>query len=295
MTMKSKPSNRPTPLHPAGKNPLQTKATWHNSGTRPSRLIDAELVIGGGLNSRLFELLAAIERRGSIVHAAREAGLSYKGAWQMIERASSLSPRPLIERVVGGGSEKGTRLTETGKTLLAAFTRLQEEKEQFLDRLHEELGHDPVILQWFKRLFMKSSARNQWSGKVANINLGAVTAEIGITLSGGATLVASITNESAKAMNLAYGKEVIAMVKAPMVMVVTDLEGYLLSARNQLAGTVSHLRYGPVSTEVVIDLPSGDQVVASVTSQSCDLLGLKEGSPATAVFKAGSVVLAVSA
>lgn len=36
----------------------------------------------------------------------------------MIERASGLSPRPLIERIVGGGSEKGTRLTETGKVVI---------------------------------------------------------------------------------------------------------------------------------------------------------------------------------
>ena len=291
--MKSKPVTHPTDPDSPVADPVLPPPGRRKSGGRP-RLIDAELIIGGGLNTRLFELLAAIERQGSLVQGARDAGLSYKGAWQMIERASSLSPRPLIERIVGGGSEKGTRLTETGKTLLAAFERLQEEKETFLDRLHEELGHDPVILQWFRRLFMKSSARNQWSGKVANINLGAVTAEVSITLNGGATLIASITNESAKAMNLAYGKEVIALVKAPMVMVVTDLEGYRLSARNQLSGTVTHLRYGPVNTEVVIDLPSGDQVVASVTSQSCDLLGLKEGSAATAVFKAGSVILATS-
>ncbi len=261
---------------------------------RSARLIDAEIIIGGGLNARLFNLLAAIERKGTILQAAKEAGLSYRGAWDMLERAANLSPRPLIESTLGGSEDKGTRLTETGKTLLAAFLRLQEEKEQFLDRLNEEFGHDPVILQWFKRLFMKSSARNQWSGKVDSVKLGAVNAEVSIVLAGGAKLAASITNESVNSLELEYGKEVIALVKAPMVMVLTDLEGYLVSARNQLAGTVTHLQKGPVNTEVRIGLDSGDSVVATVTSESAELLGLDIGRPATAMFKASAVILAVA-
>ena len=142
---------------------------------------------------------------------------------------------------------------------------------------------------------MKASARNQWLGKVVSVHHGAVTAEVSVTLSGGATLIASLTDESAKTLGLVYGQEVIALVKAPMIMVVTDLEGYRLSARNQLSGTISHIRPGPVSTEVIIELPGGDTVVASITAESCDTLGLKVGSPAPAVFKAGAVILGVAA
>ncbi|MCF7969382.1 MAG: TOBE domain-containing protein [Methylococcaceae bacterium] len=259
----------------------------------PRRLIDAEFIIGGGLNAKVFNLLAAIEREGSIVHAAKAAGLSYRGAWDMIERASDLSPRPLIAKVIGGGEEKGTRLTETGQSLLAAYRRLQEEKVQFLDRLNAEFGHNPIILQWFKRIFMKSSARNQWSGTVTSVKLGAVNAEVIINLKGGATLVASITQESAKSMGLEFGQTVIALVKAPMIMVLTDAEGYRLSARNQMSGQISHLQPGPVNTEVTIGLETGDSVVATVTRESAETLGLEIGKPALAVFKASAVILAV--
>ena len=259
----------------------------------PRRLIDAELIIGGGLNARVFNLLAAIEREGSIVHAARAAGLSYRGAWDMIERASDLSPRPLIAKVIGGGEEKGTRLTETGQSLLAAYRRLQDEKAQFLDRLNEQFGQDPIILQWFRRIFMKSSARNQWSGTIASVKLGAVNAEVIINLKGGAILVASITHDSAKSLGLEFGQTVIALVKAPMIMVLTDADGYRLSARNQMAGTVTHLLPGPVNTEVTISLDTGDNVVATVTRESAETLGLEIGKPALAVFKASAVILAV--
>ncbi len=262
--------------------------------SRPRRLVEGELILDGGLNAKLFELLDNIDRIGSINRAAGATGLTYKGAWEMIERANNLSPRALLEKAAGGRAGGGTRLTETGKTLVAAFFRLQEEKEHFLDKLNDELGHDPIILQWFRRLLMKSSARNQWLGKVLSVHHGAVTAEVTVSLRGGATLIASLTDESAKTMGLVNGKEVIALVKAPMIMVVTDLEGYRLSARNQLSGTITHLRPGLVHTEVIIELPGGDTVVATITTESCDSLGLKTGSPATAVFKASAVMLGVA-
>ena len=259
---------------------------------RRPRLVDAELILGGGLNAKLFDLLVAVDSTGSLNQGSKKAGLSYKGAWDMLERASALSPRPLVETTKGGGDGGGSKLTETGKTLLAAFTRFQEEKELFLETLNREFGHDPIILQWLRRLFMKSSARNQWQGYVSSVHLGAVTAEVGVTLNGGARIVASVTNESAKMMALANGKEVIALVRAPMVMLLTDFEGYLLSARNQMSGKVSYIQTGPVTTEVTIGLDSGDTVVAAVTSESAESLGLVVGKPATAVFKAGAVILA---
>jgi len=141
---------------------------------------------------------------------------------------------------------------------------------------------------------MKASARNQWSGSVAKVELGAVNAEVFVTLKGGVTLVASVTRESVATLGLATGKEVLALVKAPLVIVATDLEGYRLSARNQLAGTVTQIRKGAVNAEVVIGLPGGNSVASSITNESVDSLGLAVGNPAMAVFKAGAVILGVA-
>lgn len=260
----------------------------------PARLIDGDLRIGGSLNARLFALLEAIDRSGSINRAARDVGLSYKGAWEMVERATSLSPRALIETAVGGRDGGGTRLTTTGRKLLSLYARLREEHRLFLDSLNRNLADDPELLLWLRRLFMKASARNQWFGSIRDVAMGAVNAEVFITLKGGAELVATVTKESVEALGLAQGQEVLALVKAPMVMVVTDLEGYRLSARNQLAGTVSQVHKGAVNAEVVIALSGGDSVTASITNDSADALGLAAGQPATAVFKAGAVILGVA-
>lgn len=260
----------------------------------PVRLIDGELRIGGYLNARLFELLAAIDRSGSINRAAREVGLSYKGAWEMVERATSLSPRLLIETATGGRDGGGTRLTGTGRKLLTLYGRLQEEHRRFLEGLNRNLADDPELLLWLRRLFMKASARNQWFGSITALQVGAVNAEVLVELKGGASLVATVTKESVESLGLTKGKAVLALVKAPLVMVVTDLEGYRLSARNQLVGTITHLQKGAVNAEVVIGLPGGDAVAASITNESVESLGLAVGKHATAVFKAGSVILGVA-
>ncbi len=66
-----------------------------------------------------------------------------------------------------------------------------------------------------------------------------------------------------------------------------------LSARNQLQGTVVSIARGPVSAVVKLDIGGGQYVSATLTSEAADQLGLMEGSPATAIFKATAVMIGV--
>ncbi len=141
---------------------------------------------------------------------------------------------------------------------------------------------------------MKTSARNQFTGTVSEVLMGAVNAEIHIGLKGGETIIASITKESAETLAIKTGMEVIALIKAPQIIIVTDFGGYRLSARNQLKGTVTQVKPGAVNTEVDIELKGGEQVAAAVTNDSVDTLGLRKGQAVTAIFKAGAVILAVA-
>lgn len=140
---------------------------------------------------------------------------------------------------------------------------------------------------------MKASARNQFSGTVTEVTIGAVNAEVHVGLKGGETIVASITKDSVETLAIETGKKVIVLVKAPQVIVVTDFGGYRISARNRLAGTVTEVKAGTVNTEVDIALPGGDKIAATVTNDSVETLGLRKGQTATAVFKAGAVILGV--
>lgn len=66
-----------------------------------------------------------------------------------------------------------------------------------------------------------------------------------------------------------------------------------ISARNTLKGKVKNLVNGPVSTEVVVEIAPGIEVVSVITSHSAQDLGLKQGTSVTAIIKASNVLLAV--
>lgn len=142
---------------------------------------------------------------------------------------------------------------------------------------------------------MKVSARNQFAGTVSEIRTGSVYTEVHVRLKGGAVIVAMITKESAQSLGISAGTDVIALIKAPHVILVTDFGGYRISARNQLQGTVVQVKPGAINSEVDIELDGGEKIAATVTNESVETLGLSKGQPATAIFKAGAVILAVAA
>ena len=140
---------------------------------------------------------------------------------------------------------------------------------------------------------MKTTARNQFAGTIKSIDVGPVSAEVTIALRLGAEITATMTAAAAKRLKLKKGREALALIKSSAIVLVTDFAGWQLSARNQLAGTVSRIERGAVSSLVVVTLPGGAAVTASVTNDAVDSLALKVGIPATAVFKAYAVMVAV--
>jgi len=64
-----------------------------------------------------------------------------------------------------------------------------------------------------------------------------------------------------------------------------------ISARNQLAGKVTAVHEGAAIANVELDV-NGQRLVASITVEAAEQLGLAEGKPVTAVIKASDVLLA---
>ena len=66
---------------------------------------------------------------------------------------------------------------------------------------------------------MKLSARNQLEGKITNVELGAVMANIKIEISEPNIITAVITKESAEKLGLTEGDDVTAIIKSTEVIV----------------------------------------------------------------------------
>ncbi len=68
-------------------------------------------------------------------------------------------------------------------------------------------------------ILMELSARNQLKGKVSNVELGAVMANIKIDVTEPNTITAVITKESAERLGLKEGDDVTALIKSTEVII----------------------------------------------------------------------------
>jgi molybdate transport system regulatory protein len=261
---------------------------------KPPALLSGELCLAGRLDARSFALLQALADTGSLQRAARAAGYTYKGAWLLLETLSNLTRSPLLLRRQGGRGGGGTQLSPEAQQLLASWQLLQERHRDFLRTQEAWLMDQPGLAHFLKRTSMKASARNQFSGSIVSLAQGPASTEVGIDIGAGRQLQASLCSSACAELALQVGQEVVALLKASEVVLVTDFGSYQMAGGNQLSGHISQIRKGGASAGVTLTLPGGSQLSASVTLDAIDALGLSVGQTATAVFPAAALLLAVA-
>lgn len=239
-------------------------------------------------------LLRAVAEQGSITHGAKAVGLSYKAAWDAIQAMNEMTGVALVERHTGGRGGGSTRLTEEGVRLVERFEQIDAVHQRFVRLLDEQAMDLDQDFSLLRIVTMKTSASNQFVGTVTSVRAGAVNDEIELSLPGGAKIVAVVTRDSTTSLGLRTRMTAIALVQASSVLIATELAGARLSARNQLPGTVRSVTPGAVNDEVVLDIDGGGSLSAIVTHASASALGLAVGVKALALFKASSVILAVT-
>jgi molybdate transport system regulatory protein len=85
------------------------------------------------------ELLQKIEATGSINKAAKEMGMSYKKAWEMINALNTQAAKPLVITKAGGGNGGGSIITEEAKALISYHIRLRKRFLAFLEKETKKL------------------------------------------------------------------------------------------------------------------------------------------------------------
>jgi molybdopterin-binding protein len=64
-----------------------------------------------------------------------------------------------------------------------------------------------------------------------------------------------------------------------------------LSARNQIAGTVTDVRLGGVMAEITVQIAGGAELVSVITRGSAERLHLQAGDQVTVIIKSTEVML----
>src|ERR1700683_168243 len=88
---------------------------------RLDMLLRIDFGSAGSLGPGKVALLEHIERAGSLSQAARELGLSYRRAWQLLDDLNHSFAAPVASASVGGVGGGGVQLTAFAKALISAY------------------------------------------------------------------------------------------------------------------------------------------------------------------------------
>lgn len=259
----------------------------------PPLWIEADLRLVGILDSRMIALLQAIDQNGSINQAAKQVGLSYKGAWQIIERANNGSPKMLVSTAIGGNKGGGTCLTDAGRAFIDLYSRLEQQHRLFLTELNATLAADADTQLLLQRLVVKTSARNQLFGNIIAIQLGAVNAEITVKLKGGEQVLVNIGLSSIESLGLRVGADALLLINNADILLTLDAHHQQFMLSNCLACRVIRIQQDEINAEVMVLLPGGEILAVLISPHSAQTMAIEPGQELWAVFSSNSPILGV--
>lgn len=152
-------------------------------------------------------LLNNISEKNSITKAAKAAGISYRNAWDRIDRLRRSLGTKVVSAEHGGRQGGSAILTEEGLTLLNEYRRMN-------SYLFSALGDK----EFWQHIGYRLSARNRVKARVVEVRSGPITSEIKMEIETPGHLTSIISNDAVEDLSLKVGDEVEAIVKATEVV-----------------------------------------------------------------------------
>jgi molybdate transport system regulatory protein len=251
--------------------------------TRPRP--DLSQALGHDVADKRIDILRRVHDSGSISQAARDAGVSYKAAWQAIETLGNLAGTTLVEKAVGGSGGGGAALTPAGLHLLQAADALASLRNRALAAIGQP-GSLPV------RLGLQTSMRNQFPAHVEALTRMTDAVRVRLALGTGTMFHSRITRESAQLLGLRPGLGVTALCKATAVHLHAT-EPPVADGSNLLKATLTRRpRAGSSSREATALLEAGAHIVGFL-AQTTEMTDLGKNQPVWAEVDESAIVLAI--
>lgn len=240
--------------------------------------------LGHAITDKRLLILRSLSQAGSISQAARQAGVSYKAAWQAIDTLSNLSGVALVEKVVGGAGGGGARLTPAGVQLLDAAQKLGTVRKQLLADISPANAKNSMP-QTSMALAVRTSMRNQLLAKVVAVKTVGALAWVKVQITQDMVWIAKITKESAQLLDLVPGMQIMLLCKATAVRI----------SRLQLEKPGTNKAYGKVTrhsrakaTEISLQIAPHLSLIGFAEDEQ-----IKTGETLYAYLEDSSLVLAL--
>jgi len=237
-------------------------------------------VLGYEASDKRIDILRRIGQVGSISEAAREAGVSYKAAWQALETLTNLAGVPLVDKSVGGSGGGGALLTSAGQAVLLAADEMARARQHVLDRLAGSRLNTHVALA------LQTSMRNQFSCTIGTIQPHQGQVRIQLRLSDSLCVYSRITRESMQLLGLKKGGQALALCKATAVSVTPHQAG-VPDSLNVVDGIVVRAPRSIKGGEVTLRLANDIQLIGFVEAGQ----SVRVGHRATAIVDESSIVI----
>ncbi|MDY0389238.1 MAG: TOBE domain-containing protein [Methanolobus sp.] len=163
---------------------------------------DGKPIIGAGK----VELLKAIDEERSLRKACAKMEISYKHAWNVLNKINERLGKDVVS-TVRGGKNQGTFLTDEGRRLISEY----EMNRNFINNTMEDEG------SW-QNIGLTISARNKIPGRVTSIEKEGLVSKVKIEIEPSA-LTSIITSEAVEKLAIKEGDRVFAIIKSTEVLV----------------------------------------------------------------------------
>ena len=170
-------------------------------------------------------LLNNITEQRSITKAARATGISYRNAWDRLDRLRRSLGSKVVSAEVGGKHGGSAVLTTEGQSLLGDYRRMN-------TYLFGALGDK----EFWQHIGYRLSARNRVRARVTDVKLGSIASEVIMRFEAPGRLTSIISNEAVEDLDLSPGDEVEAIIKATEIVLAKPNQGVLGRAVEPLSG-----------------------------------------------------------
>ncbi len=109
---------------------MTTREKKRHSAPQVRVLLGSAVAIGPGK----ADLVEAIERTGSISAAAREMGMSYRRAWELVDTMNRCFRSAVVRTSTGGSGGGGAKVTAFGHDVVQRYRAMENKAAQSVAR-----------------------------------------------------------------------------------------------------------------------------------------------------------------
>ena len=241
----------------------------------------------GFLGKGRIELLKKIDEHGSLAKAAKAMKMSYKSAWDSLNKMKKLSPQELIVSNSGGKGGGGSKLTTQAHHYIKTYELLYKTQQEFLKSIESHTQDVEELQLFLQRNSLRTSARNQIFGNIEQIKEGQINSLLIIAINNSLHVKASITNESIKELGIKKGKEVYALIKASWVKITLNQED------NSISGTIKTIKKEKNIVEILLEINDKLTITSVMNLDEFESLHVEVEQSAYATFRPSDTIIGV--